>query len=127
MSRCHQTDALLDATFAGIGLTRVQAGHASACAECARALAQARAFDNELHSVGFDLTPEPMPPAPETSTESARDERRDRLMTWRRGVVGGVAVVLLAAVLAGGGQWPWSLGDGLWGPASPTISQRTSE
>jgi len=115
MSRCRQTDALLDATFAGTQLTRAQAAHAAHCAECARALSQARRFDNELHSIGVDVTPESMHPTLEVSSESATDERRDRLMTWRRGTVGGVAVVLLAAVVVGGGKWPWSLGDGLPG------------
>ncbi|MDQ3689807.1 MAG: hypothetical protein M3406_07210 [Chloroflexota bacterium] len=126
MSRCRQTEALLHATFAGIEITRVQAGHVSACAECAHALAEARAFDNELHSVGFDLTPEPMLPAP-VSLESARDERRDRPMRWRRGLVGGVAVVLLAAVVVGGGQWPWSLGGDQLPGTGIAIDQPTDE
>lgn len=112
MTRCRQTEAILDATFAGIDPTRAQAAHAAHCAECARSLAQARRFDNELRSIGTDLTPEPMHPAAEGSLEPAPDKRWAGLMTWRRGMVGGLAL-LLVAVLAEGGQWLGSLGDGL--------------
>lgn len=48
-SRCRQTDALLEATFAESGLTRAQATHAADCRSCARELAAARRFGIELH------------------------------------------------------------------------------
>jgi len=106
MSRCRETDAILDATFAGAGLTRDQASHATTCVECARATSQARRFDAELAQVGVDLSPEPMPAGAELVVVTTPPERGGRSMTLRRSLVGGAAAaVLLAAVVFGGGQW----------------------
>ena len=108
MSRCRQTDAILDATFAGAGLTRAEAAHVADCGECARATSQVRRFDAELGRVGVDLSPEPMPAGAElAAVTTPSPERGGRSMTLRRSLVGGAAAaaVLLAAVVFGGGQW----------------------
>jgi len=108
MSRCRQTDALLDTGFAGTGLTREQADHAARCSECARALAQARRFDGELHRVGAELSPEPVPSAVlSVMGPGGTGMSRHRHLV----ALAGVAVVLVA-VIFGGGQW---LGSALGG------------
>lgn len=118
MSRCHQTDALLDAIFVGTDLTRAEAAHIAACTECARALALARRFDGELQRVGLDMSPEPLPITVELAVESApMSIRGGRSMTWKRSLIGGVvAATLLVAVVFGGGQW---LGSRFGGALQP--------
>lgn len=122
MSRCHQTDALLDSIFAGTDITRAQADHAAGCSECARALAHARRFDGELHRIGLDLSPEAVSSAALAAPSLIRGGRS---MTWRRGVFGAAgAAVLLMAVVYGGGQWLGNVfGDRTTSaPAAPSIT-----
>jgi hypothetical protein len=108
MNRCRETDALLDATFAGAELTREQADHATACTECAHALAQARRFDGELHRIGRQLAPEPLPSVGEITHLSTSTGRRS--MARRRTLaVGAAGALLLAATIFGGGAWIGSL------------------
>jgi hypothetical protein len=110
MSRCRQTDALLDAVFAAMDLTRSQAAHAASCSECAHALSQARRFDATLERIGVDLSPELAPAAAELSVVETPDTTGGRLMTVRRGLVGGVvAAALVGAALVGA---RWLSGDG---------------
>ncbi len=102
MSRCHQTDAILDATFAGTDLTRTQAAHAAVCGECARALSQSRRFESDLNHVGLDVSPEPMPPAAEVAFLEDPYPKGAAWMTLRRVFAGGaIAVVVVGAVLIG--------------------------
>lgn len=102
MSRCHQTDAILDATFAGTDLTRTQAAHAAVCGECARALSQSRRFESDLNHVGLDVSPEPMPPAAEVAFLEDPYPKGGAWMTLRRVFAGGaIAVVVVGAVLIG--------------------------
>lgn len=113
MSRCRQTEALLDATFAGTGFTRAEADHAAGCSECARALAQARRFDAELSRAGLELAPEPMPAAAELTRVATPTRRGGWIMTWRQSLIGGaVTAVLLVGVIFGGGQWLGSMFEG---------------
>lgn len=81
MSRCARTSVLLDATFTGSGLIRAQIDHAAACAECARALAQARRFDDELRRVGLELTPEASAHAV-AANGGVSDVMKGRTMGW---------------------------------------------
>ncbi|MGH2444632.1 MAG: hypothetical protein ACRDGD_01110 [Candidatus Limnocylindria bacterium] len=115
MSRCRQTDALLDATFAGIEISRAQADHAASCTDCARALSQHRRFENELGRVGVELSPEPMPPASEVATAVTAVTVKPgvRFMSSRRNLlVAGAGAAVLAVAVFLGGQWLGStLGD----------------
>lgn len=113
MSRCARTSSLLDARFAGADLTRSEAAHVVGCSECAHALAQVGRFDAELGRVGVDLSPEPMPPAPELTAVSTPRLRGGSMMTWRRNLVGGaITAVVLVLVVFAGGQWIGSLVEG---------------
>lgn len=105
MSRCRQTERLLDVTFSGSDLTRVQADHAVACGDCARALAEARRFDRELGRIGHDLAAEPMTatgPDPARRASTMSPPRLGHPLTWGRGrwafVLAAVAVVLIAVM-----------------------------
>jgi len=119
MSRCSQTDALLDAAFAGGDLTRSEADHVRACSECARALSLARRLDTELSCIGIELTTDPVPPAADLIAAPAAGAEEARSMTLRRGLLtGGVAAVLLAVSVFAGGQW---LGSAL-GQLQPGVS-----
>jgi len=114
-SRCRQTDALLDATFAGTQLTRAQAAHVAGCLGCVHAMAQIHRFDGELARIGHELAPEPMPPAGEL-TAAAATAKEERPMRFRRtALAGGLAAVVVAFSLAGGGQWLDSAFDGVFG------------
>jgi hypothetical protein len=105
MTRCRQAAALLDAVFAGTDLTRAQAEHVRDCAECARAMSQARRFENELGRTATALTPESMPAAMEL-VELAETTDGGRRMTWGRGLLAGaIGAVLLLAVVVGGSRW----------------------
>jgi len=114
MSRCRRTDALLDATIAGVGLTGEQSNHATRCTECARALASARRFEAELAGIALELSPEPMPAPADLTAALAAGITGGRLMTLRHtfigaAVVGGVVVLvagisLLAPLLAAPGS-----------------------
>jgi hypothetical protein len=105
MSRCAQTDGLLDAVFASADLTRSQADHAAGCSECARALAQARRFDGELDRTGAELSPELMP-APQEVLMAVNDDDRRAGTSRQRLLVGGFAAVGVLAVAAFlGGEW----------------------
>jgi hypothetical protein len=120
MSRCARTDAILEATFSGAGLSTNEADHAAVCAECARALAGARRFDRELHLVGSELVPEPMPPGTVTATHGATI-REGAPMSRRIAIIAGVAAAALAAVLVGTVEWGGSdSGAARPGPASDT-------
>lgn len=113
MSRCRQTDALLDGIFAGVGFTRAEADHAAGCTECAHALSQARRFDAELSRAGLELAPDPMPAAAEVTRVATPTRRGGWIMTWRQSLIGGaVAAVLLVGVIFGGGQWLGSMFEG---------------
>jgi len=105
MSRCAQTDRLLDAIFASADLTRSQADHAAGCSECARALAHARRFDGELHRTGAEMSPEPMPAPQEVLSVMIDDERRAGGFRRRALAVSLAAVALLAVGGYFGGQW----------------------
>ena len=111
MSRCHQTDALLDATFAGSDLTRQQAAHVAHCAECARALSDTRRFDAALARVGLDLSPALAPSATEVLAADGSHTKEGRLMmTVRRGLISSVAgAVVIGSILIGA---RWLSGEG---------------
>lgn len=104
MSRCHQTDALLDVIFAGSGLTGAQADHAVGCAECAHALAQARRFDGELQRIGAELLVEPTPAAAELNGLSTPTQRGEWMMTARRSLIVGVGTAAVIAIALLGGR-----------------------
>lgn len=104
MTRCRQTDALLDAAFAGLDLTRPQADHPATCAECAHALAQLRRFDGELDRIGHELAPEPLLPTVDLAAVSPAAEARPVVVT-RRGLLAVTVGVLAIGVMLGGGQW----------------------
>lgn len=121
MSRCRQTDQLLDATFAGTDLTRVQAEHVRRCAECARAMSQARRFENELGRTALDLAPEPMPAALDLAAPLQPTPSGGRSMSWRRGLLGAaLSAVVVAVVVFGGGRWLGSLLEGRVQVGTPT-------
>ena len=127
MSRCGQTGALLHAVFAGTDLTRAQEEHVRGCAECARAMSQARRFESELGRVGIELTPQPMPAAADLAATPAAPE--GERMVRRRDVVGGaVAVIGIVAVLVGGSQWLGSIMRGEFAPshAPPVTAARAA-
>jgi len=125
MSRCRQTDAILDATFAGAGLTRDQGAHVTVCAECARALSDARRFDATLERIGLELAPEPAPPVADLLSVGGSQPKGGRLMTARNGLIGGAAVVVVIGAIAIGGRWLTSGGtvDGIGSaPAAVALS-----
>ena len=104
MSRCVRTDGLLEATFNGGGLSRDQIDHAVACVECARTLAQARRFEDELRRVGMDLTPESMADAIDAGA-GASDGMGGRTMGWPirwAWAAAAAGAVLIGAVWLGG-------------------------
>lgn len=119
MSRCHETDALLEAVFTDAQLSRAQAAHLAACAECAHLLSQARRFDTELGSIGLDLTPEPMPAAAELLAVTAPIPRKGSPMTWKRNLIGAAlaagALVFAISALGGRGLAPGA------GRAAPSV------
>ena len=122
MSRCHQTDALLDATLVGTDLSRNQAAHAVHCAECARVLSEARRFDGALTRTGVELSPEPMPDAAELIAVDAAYRKEGRLMTVRRGLVGGAATAVVIGVVLVGVSWlSRDVGVGGVGGAPPAV------
>ena len=98
MSRCATTPSLLDVRFAEVDLTRDQAAHVAACAECVRAFALLRRFDAGLESIGHDLAPERVGDVRELMRVTVPEE--GSTVSWRRGLIGvaAVAVVLLAIV-----------------------------
>jgi len=105
MSRCAQTDGLLDTIFAAADVTRSQADHAAGCSECARAMAQARRFDRELYRIGVEVSPEPMP-APEEVLPVMNDDERPAGGFRGRALAGGLAAVGILVVGAFlGGEW----------------------
>lgn len=108
-TRCHQTDALLEATFAEAGPTRAQAAHAADCPTCARELAAARRFGIELHRASEAIV------ATAESGSNLREPHEGvrRGVTMRQLVAGVVilVVVVLAAAGYGGGRWIGSLVD----------------
>jgi hypothetical protein len=104
MSRCSRTDALLDATILGAGLSAAEADHATSCTECARAMASARRFDRELHSVGVEIAPEPMPPGMATAT-AGHTIRGGAPMSQRTALIGGITAAAVVAVFVGTAQW----------------------
>lgn len=106
MSRCAQTDAILEASF-GSGITRVEAVHAAQCPECARALAVARRFENELRTAGAELSPEPMP-APEEVVMVTDGSDSPARRGWIRIAAGAAVTAVLVGAFYVGGQW---LGD----------------
>ncbi|MBA2631456.1 MAG: hypothetical protein H0U86_00400 [Chloroflexi bacterium] len=124
MSRCRQADALLEASFAGTDLTRAQADHMRRCAECARAMSQARRFENELGRVGLELSPEPMPTSAELfAAVPPVGQREGWIMNWRRTIVGGaIATITLVAIVFGGGRWLGGLVEGGVGLSQGTAS-----
>lgn len=106
MSRCARTNAILEASF-GPGITGADAGHAAQCPDCARALAAARRFENELRTTGIELSPEPMP-APETVVMVTDGSGPRSGWVWSRMVAGGAVTAVLVGAFYVGGQW---LGD----------------
>ena len=106
MSRCARTGEIVEASF-GPGITRADAGHAAQCPECARALAVARRFENELRTAGAELSPEPMPAPEEVVMVTDGSEPRSG-WAWSRMVAGAAVTVVLVGVFYYGGQW---LGD----------------
>ena len=107
MRRCPQTDAVLEAAF-GPGTSSANRDHAAACPECARALATARRFENELRDTGLGLSPEPMP-APEEVVIATDGAERRFSGPWRW-VAGASVTAVLAVAFFAGGQW---LGDSI--------------
>lgn len=105
MSRCPETDVLLDSVFAAMELTRSQASHVASCAECAHALSQARRFDTGLERIGLDLSPEPVLPAADLLAAEPSYSKGGRLVRVRRGLVGGAAAVVLIGLLIVGARW----------------------
>lgn len=105
MSRCSQTDSILQMIFADRDLTRDQMAHAALCAACAHAVAEARRFDRAMWLVGSEVTEEALPAA-HTLPDSPDGEWEARSMGSRRSVATGVGVALavVLAVVAGG---PW--------------------
>lgn len=108
MSRCARTEQLLDAAFAGVDLTRRQAKHLAACAECARALALLRRFDSRLGAVGRQVAPERLGAIHDLIGVSI--PREGDTVSWRNGLmsVAGIAALLLAVLVTSGlGEgWP---------------------
>jgi plasmid stabilization system protein ParE len=106
MSRCAQTDRLLDTVFASADLARSDAEHLAVCTECSRTLAQARRFERELHRATAELSPEPMP-APEEVLPFMNDLERPAWRALRRHALGvglaAVGILALGAFL--GGEW----------------------
>jgi hypothetical protein len=117
MSRCRQTDALLDAAFAGTQLTRARAAHAAHCVECARALARARRFEAELLSVGELVAPERL--TLEGAPAVMQVGPGGLLKTMRRGLLGSALVtVVFVAVAMNGGGWLGEVTSGFFAPAN---------
>lgn len=114
MSRCHRTDALLEAALAGAVLTPREADHVTGCAECARAAALARRFESELYAVGAELVPEPAS-ASQVASDAPVLHRGGSIM--RRGAaIAATGAFVLAIAFVGFRSWPdsWpNLGDGL--------------
>ena len=122
MSRCRQTDELLGATFAGTDLTRAQAEHVRGCAECARAISQARRFENELGRVGAALAHEPMPAIGDMTSTPTTTLNGGTPMTLRRGLIGAFVTVAFVGIV---GVAIIQLGTGIE-PGSGTGEQAAS-
>ena len=99
MSRCAQTETLLDVVFAAAELSDGQIDHATECAECARSLAQARRFEDELHRAGTDLTPESLAPALAMSPVATESTGGSRVGSPYRWAGAGVAAAIAIAVV----------------------------
>lgn len=125
MSRCRQTDALLDATFSMAGLTRAQASHAASCRACAQELAASRRFGVELHRAAELMV-----------RDAESDSRlRDTASLMRGGgtmrslvaVLGIVVIVLIVGVGYGGGRWMGSFIDIGFDHSAPLVDDRAAD
>jgi len=99
MSRCATTPSVLEARFAEVDLTRDQAAHVAACAECARAFALLRRFDADLESIGHDLAPERAGDVRELMRMAVPEE--GSTVSWHRGLIGVAAVAVVLIVVTG--------------------------
>ncbi len=102
MNRCGRTEAIVDTLLDGAALSRDQVEHATTCADCARRVAQARRFEEELHRVGDALTPEPLAPILATSHAMTGGTGHAVLgrQSWWAGL--GVAVAVLVTIVWAG-------------------------
>ncbi|MGH2380322.1 MAG: hypothetical protein ACRDG7_03760 [Candidatus Limnocylindria bacterium] len=112
MSRCRQTDALLDATFAGIELTRAQAEHVVSCADCAVAMAQLRRFDIGLTEAVAEIAGEPLPSTAGLGVANALEGGQPMPQSRMRALaaVSAVGVLVVAVVLGVGTLAPQLFG-----------------
>ncbi|HVM25698.1 MAG TPA: sigma factor [Candidatus Limnocylindrales bacterium] len=124
MSRCRQTDELLQAAFANEGLTRAQTTHVSECTVCARKLAAARRFDLELHRAANVMADA------ESDLDLRQSASRTRGGTTMKqlSVMAAIAaVVLLAASAYVGGSWIGSMVDLDFDHSGPTLLDGTAD
>ena len=112
MSRCGQTETLLDVVFSGAGLSSGQMDHATECAECGRSLAQARRFEDELHRVGAELTPESLAPAFAMSPVATESTGGPKVRSPYRWAGAGVAAAIAISAV-------WVVGSALQERATP--------
>ncbi len=97
--RCRRTPALLDVVLAERDLTADELAHVVGCPACARALAEARAFERDLARIGHAVTPEPMPDASALLIARELERRETSTMPARRTLtLGGVAIVAALAI-----------------------------
>lgn len=130
MSRCRQTDSLLDSSLAGIDLTRAQAEHASRCQMCARAVMTSNRFDGALRRLAADLSPEQMPRPSAIARTSPPQARATTIARWRGGIsartgrpwIALAAAIVVLVVVAGVVSAPDSV-LGSW-TSVPTSSER---
>ena len=98
MSRCANTHAMLEAAFAERDLTRDEAAHVAACAECAHALALQRRFDSDLGAIAQDLAPVHAGPIDQLIDLAPPNEKS--IVSWRSGFIGAAAVAVVLVVVA---------------------------
>lgn len=104
MSRCAQTDGLLEVLFTDRDLSRAQAAHVGSCVVCARAIGEVRLFERELWRTGSELTEDALPSADGLVDSAGRPNLEGGSMTSLRDLAAsvGIAVALVLVIFAGG-------------------------
>lgn len=120
--RCRRTSDLVDVVLSEGDLTADERAHVADCPACARALADARAFERELSRVGHAAAPEALPVAP-TLRSALDQELREKTVVRppRIGLViavGGAAMAIASIFLLQIPRDPWAASSSVSGASA---------